>query len=115
MCGRHLRAGRAHRSAFGASVRRLSGEPAAGRARHDAARRDHPVRETKPLPPVPEPGLCFCPRRKPPTPGGGMVMSRAVFVSAAVFVLALSPSTTHAAWGPDSVLVLGGTGRYGIG
>jgi hypothetical protein len=33
-------------------------------------------------------------------------MSRSVFVSLAVVTLALSPTTAHAAWGPDSVLTL---------
>src|SRR5262245_53067832 len=44
--------------------------------------------------------------------GGGMEMSRAVLASLAVVGLALSPSTALSAWGPDSTLVIGGTGRY---
>src|SRR5262249_13833863 len=43
-------------------------------------------------------------------------MSRKALVSLAVVALALSPATARAAWGPDSVLFLGGPGYpYGIG
>jgi hypothetical protein len=43
-----------------------------------------------------------------------MDMSRSVFVSVAVVVLTLSPSTAGAVWGPDSVLTLGGSTHYGL-
>ena len=43
-------------------------------------------------------------------------MSRSVLVSLAIVVLVLSPSTARAAWGPDSVVFLGGPRYpYGIG
>src|SRR5262245_65998559 len=67
----------------------------------------------KALPPLRDPGLCFRLAGSPLTPGGGMDMSRTSFVSLAV-VLALCPSTTNAAWGPDNILTLGGSTHYGL-